>query len=234
MSGVVAVGQSDEVLDNPFWHALTGAQSCFAAGEGGARRYARGFSPILGFADPRDPDFASLEAYCDPGERFYCEGWTGPVPAGWDLQVEARMLRMAWTGGEPEAAELPEARFLDGSHAHDALDLAVLTNPGPFGLRTIALGDYLGVFEGPRLLAMAGERVQAGPWREVSGVCTHPETQGRGLARRLTAMILRRQLARGQRPFLHVMRHNTVAVTLYERMGFQTTHDTPVRVVEKR
>ena len=33
------------------------------------------------------------------------------------------------------------------------------------------------------LVAMAGERMQAGPWREISGVCTDPGHQGRGLAR---------------------------------------------------
>jgi hypothetical protein len=31
--------------------------------------------------------------------------------------------------------------------------------------------------------AMAGERMHAGSWREVSAVCTHPDYLGRGLAR---------------------------------------------------
>jgi hypothetical protein len=36
------------------------------------------------------------------------------------------------------------------SNASQALELARLTNPGPFGIRTIELGDYVGCFEGPR------------------------------------------------------------------------------------
>ena len=44
--------------------------------------------------------------------------------------------------------------------------------------------------------------------REISGVCTHPEFQGRGLARRLVAELVRRELGRDQTPFLHVLRAN--------------------------
>ena len=37
------------LLDNIAWHTLTGPHARFAAGTGGARRYAPGFSPIVGF-----------------------------------------------------------------------------------------------------------------------------------------------------------------------------------------
>jgi len=50
------------------------------------------------------------------------------------------------------------------------------------------------VFEGERLIAMAGERMQAGQLREVSGVCTTPERQGRGLALRLMNRLIRREM----------------------------------------
>jgi hypothetical protein len=35
------------LLDNIMWHALTGPHARFAAGGATAKRYARGFSPIL-------------------------------------------------------------------------------------------------------------------------------------------------------------------------------------------
>jgi predicted GNAT family acetyltransferase len=78
---------------------------------------------------------------------------------------------------------------------------------------------------------MAGERMQSGSWREVSGVCTHPDHQGRGLARRLMQTLLRREVLRGERPFLHVMSANNVARGLYRRMGFRELGETAVRVV---
>jgi predicted GNAT family acetyltransferase len=72
-----------------------------------------------------------------------------------------------------------------------------------------------------------------GPWREISGVCTRPEHQGRGLARRLMLKLVRRELARGERPFLHVMRANEGARALYRRMGFADHRETTVRVVTR-
>lgn len=78
---------------------------------------------------------------------------------------------------------------------------------------------------------MAGERMAAPGLREISGVCTHPDHQGRGLARRLMLMLIRRQLLRGETPFLHVMRVNQAAHGLYLRMGFRDVCESPVRVV---
>ena len=122
---------------------------------------------------------------------------------------------------------------LNAKHAPQALELAELTNPGPFGLRTIELGEYFGVFDGPRLIAMAGERSYAGTLREISGVCTHPDFQGRGLAKRLMLKLIRREMLRNETPFLHVMHDNTSARQLYERMGFRNYKETVVRVISR-
>jgi GNAT superfamily N-acetyltransferase len=221
-------------LDDVFWAALSGSQRASTVGGETARRYAPGFSPIIAFSDSQRPDFAALAPMCAPGERFYCDGWSGAVPRGWQVLVDSHMVRMVWSGARaPDAEPIVEARALGLADAPQALELALLTNPGPFGLRTIELGDYVGVFERRQLVAMAGERMHAGRCREVSGICTHPEWQGRGLASGLTAQIIRKQLARGQLPFLHVMSANTVARALYRRMGFDEYRETVVRVVGK-
>ena len=219
------------LLDNIFWNTLTGAHAKFATGAGNARRYAPGFSPILGFADLKQPDFDSLAPYCQPGEHFYCGGWSGKMPAGWRLETESMMVCMARQAALPVARDVAEGIPLGPQHAPQGLELATLTNPGPFGPRTIELGDYFGFFEGERLVAMAGERMHAGPLREVSGVCTHPDFQGRGYARRLMNKVIARQLKRHQTPFLHVMSSNLRARQLYERMGFRDYHETVVRVI---
>jgi predicted GNAT family acetyltransferase len=141
------------------------------------------------------------------------------------------MFRMVWDGAPPPTDEFPDAVRLGPEHAAQAVELTTLTNPGPFGQRTIELGDYFGWFEAGRLVAMAGERMHAGSLREVSGVCTHPDHQGRGLARRLMLKLIRRQMQRGETPFLHVMRANSGARGLYERMGFRDYCETTIRVV---
>jgi len=221
------------LLDNIFWNALTGEQAHFATGSGQARRYAPGFSPILAFADPKDPDFAALGPYCAPGEKFYCGGWSGPIPTGWRLEAESMMLCMVRESGDPVADEDFEARPLGAAHASQAVELATLTNPGPFGPRTLELGEYFGYFRGGKLIAMAGERMHAGALREVSGVCTHPEHRGRGYARLLMLKVMARQLHRRQIPFLHVMSANDGARELYERLGFRDYRETVVRVLTR-
>jgi ribosomal protein S18 acetylase RimI-like enzyme len=61
----------------------------------------------------------------------------------------------------------------------------------------------------------------AGTLREVSGICTHPDFLGRGLASRLTSKLIRRQMQRGETPFLHLMGDNPIAYRLYQKMGFR-------------
>ncbi len=223
----------NHLLDNPTWHTLSGAHARFSAGTDTARRYARGFSPILGFADNEHPDLAALLPHCTSGEHFYTAGWQGIVPAGWVLQDEANMFRMVWAGVAPQIPELRHVMPLSRHHADEAMALATRMATGPFGPRTLELGDYLGVFEGGRLIAMAGERLQAGHYREISGVCTHPDYQGRGLARTLIQALVRRQLARRETPFLHVMSSATTAHKLYQRVGFRDYSEAVVRVISR-
>jgi ribosomal protein S18 acetylase RimI-like enzyme len=222
-----------EPLDNIMWNCLSGPHAKFATGSGAVRRYAPGFSPILGFADPLRPDFEALAGICAVGESFYCDIWTGVPPAGWKVDREATMCKMVWNAARPEIDAAPDATPLRPEHAPQAVELAKLTNPGPFGLRTPELGEYFGYFDGERLIAMAGERMCAGDLHEVSGICTHPDFQGRGLAKKLTLKLVRRQMQRGKTPFLHVMTHNTPARGLYEKMGFRIHLETVVRIISR-
>ena len=221
------------VLDNIVWHTLTGAHRAHSAGTDTARRYATGFTPIVGFADNAHPDFAALHDHCAPGEVFYCGGWSGPVPSGWDLHEDTTMLQMVWDAPMPDAPQGLEAARLGPIDVAAMIELVALTNPGPFGKRTFELGDYFGIFDGSRLVAMAGERMRAGGLREVSAVCTHPDYQGRGYARMLVTLLVRRQIQGGERPFLHVMRANHGARRIYARMGFREYQALPVRVVSR-
>jgi GNAT superfamily N-acetyltransferase len=222
-----------ERLDNVAWHALIGPHAGFAAGAGDVRRYARGFSPIVAFADPARPDFTALARHVDLHEPFYCEGPAAPVPGGWRIEAESTMFKMYWDSDARAVDAAPDAIRLGPEHAAQALELATMTRPGPFGPRTIELGEYFGVFDGDRLVAMAGERMYTGTLREISGVCTHPDYQGRGLARRLMLKLVGRELSRDERPFLHVMRDNAAARRLYEHLGFRDYREVVVRVLSK-
>jgi ribosomal protein S18 acetylase RimI-like enzyme len=222
---------SPSLLDNIVWHTLAGAHARLSAGTGHAKRYARGFPPFLGFPDAARPDLLAVAQFCEPGEHFYVLGWTGAVPVGWQLEAEATVNQLVWDADLPDMDESFDAVPLTPAHAAQMKTLVDLTKPGPYAERLVDMGEYFGVFEGDRLVAMAGERMSAGTLREISGVCTHPDFQGRGLARRLVRKLVRLQMMRGQTPFLHVMQHNPHARDMYERMGFRYQQSWPARVV---
>ena len=222
-----------QLLDNIIWHTLSGPHARFAMGEGGARRYATGFSPIVGFRDADNPDFAALVPFCAPGEHFYCGGWSGPVPEDWRLDADSTMFNMVWDGDMPTTDEAPEAIPLGAAHTDAVLALAQLAQPGPFGPRTIELGEYFGIFENGQLIAMAGERARMPQFTEISAVCTDPDFQGRGHARTLMEWLLSEITRQGKVAFLHVKAENG-AKRLYEKLGFHVRRVLQLNVVARR
>jgi len=221
------------LLDNIPWHSLVGPHAKYSSGTNEARRYAPGFSPIIGFANVQNPNFAALAEFCAPGEHFYCGGLSGAVPRGWRIDAETTANQMLWDAALPREDGALAAVKLGPSHVPQVLQLVAVTQPGPFAERTIELGEYYGVFEDERLVAIAGERMAAGNLREISGVCTHPDFRGRGLARRLVELLIRLELQRSEIPFLHVMQDNSHARRIYERMGFHHHQEVALQVITR-
>lgn len=217
--------------DNIVWQTLAGTHARYTIGTNEARRYAPGFPPVIGFPDMKNPNFQALFPYVEPGEQLYCDGWADTAPTGWHIESEQVMIKMIWTDRLRAADEFPEAIPLSPTHAATALELANLTRPGPFTPRALELGEYLGVFHESRLVAMAGGRKCAGGFGEISGVCTHPDFQGRGLARRLVIELVRRQLLRNEFPFLRVLQSNADACRLYRQLGFMDYRESVARVI---
>jgi GNAT superfamily N-acetyltransferase len=226
------VASVEQLLDNVIFESLAGAQSRFAEGPPHARRYRRGIAGLAGFADRAHPDFDALAPFCEAGEPMYCIGWTGKAPPRWRIVADTAVHQFVWDAPPPHDPADAAIR-LAPAHVDRMVALAALTRPGPFGPSNFDLGEFYGVLEGESLLAMAGERLEAGPLREVSAVCTRPGFEGRGLARRLMERVVRLQLARGQVPFLHVMDANTRAREIYSRMGFRHRQQLPLRVVAR-
>ncbi len=224
------------LLDNVAWHSLCGEHALFSSGGSSARRYGAGFSPIIAFANIANPDFSDLEQVCGSGEFFFSDGWNGEAPEGWKIERKLDMYKMVWAGGPaPEVITSGlDIRQLSTADIPAVLDITSRLKPGPFGPRTIELGTYLGLFDGDKLASMAGERFVAGPFREISGVCTDNDYQGRGYARLLMNLLVIKQLERGEIPFLHAVTANTVAVELYTRMGFEIYKTSPLQISRKR
>jgi len=74
---------------------------------------------------------------------------------------------------------------------------------------------------------MIGERLGMDDFQEVSAVCTHPDFNGHGYARRLLVWLSNDLLERGRRPFLHVSQDNQRAIGLYDRNGYVLRREIP-------
>ncbi len=233
-SRTLAIMNQHTMLANIVWHSLSGPQAPLSAGTDHIRRYARGYSQLIGASDPTAPDFDALAPFCTADEHFYVVGWSGRAPRGWQIDADSAADQFVWDGLAPEPVDTSDITRLGREHVARMIRLAEITKPGPFAERTIEFGEFYGILDGEHLLAMAGERLHAGPLREISGVCTDPQAQGRGYARRLMHLLLRIQIGRGQMPFLHVMADNNHARGVYERMGFRHHQRVVVRVVSRQ
>lgn len=134
---------------------------------------------------------------------------------------------------EPHPVADERIHQLTQDDAADMLALATLTRPGPFTLKALSFGDFWGIREDGRLIAMAGQRLKQPGYTELSGVCTHPTARGRGLGRLLSVYGIARILERGDRPYLHAYATNAKAIGLYESIGFKLRTDMHVAVAAR-
>jgi len=165
------------------------------------------------------PDLESARRHGLGDPAYFVGACPTSLPDGWRFASRSYILQLFPTADIPEAGE--DAGIVLGETDRIAMrELTQIAFPDFFRERTADLGLYLGVYEGARLIAMAGERLALPGQQEISGVCTHPDFTGRGLARQLTRALLSRHRRRGVRSFLHVSEGNAGARRLYDSMGF--------------
>jgi len=212
-------------LDNVIWQALTTRHARFAESHGEARRFVREVGPLGAFREYGPQGYESLAGLVGDGGTvglFLDDPYE--ERSGWNFVVGAPLLQMiADNGTEPKNSRDPNLELvrLDKSDSPEMIELTALTKPGPFGTRTHELGTYLGIRDGGKLVAMAGERLKVPGHTEVSAVCTHPEHTGKGYARILMTEIMKGIRERGETPFLHVRGDNTRAIEIYKLLGFR-------------
>ncbi len=227
------MARSDELqLDNPVYASLTGAHTAFAEVRGRAVCYAADVAPFMALPpSPTPEDWADAAQLA--GDRGYVALAALPVgpdvPVGWTIVREFEVVQMIEAG--LRGIEDSEAVSLELVDLPEVLELVRATEPGPFGVRTIELGGYLGIRRDEALVAMAGERMALDGWREISAVCTAASHRGQGLAARLIGAVAAGIHARSERAFLHVTATNTNAIGLYERLGMQIRTRGAIRVL---
>ncbi len=221
------------VLDRPVWASLSSYHLPLSEGSALARRF---LPDINIFASAREDSAEGLAALAElvaPGETVaLLQVPDIVVPPALEAVKTALGVQMVAT--RTMAAENDkDVLVLTDADAPEMLALATLTEPGPFLARTHRMGRFLGVRIDGRLAAMVGERMRLPGYTEVSGVCVHPDFRGRGLARRLSAIVAANIEARGDPPFLHAWKTNEAAIALYETLGFVLRAEVKVAMLGK-
>ncbi|KAA0100757.1 GNAT family N-acetyltransferase [Mycolicibacterium sp. P1-18] len=205
-------------LDDPIRSSLRGAHARFAVWSGRIARYDQEVAGFVGHPRHLDErDWADLAELAGPAAEVSLRGAYVP-PAGWELL--GRMGSVQLDGSNLEVTPDPDAVVLESDDVPRMLDLVARTEPGPFRVRTIEMGTYLGFVDGGRLVALAGERMHPQGWTEISAVCADPRYRKRGLSTRLVRAVGHGIRARGEIPFLHARADNVSAIRLYESLGF--------------
>ena len=221
-------------LDRPIWHALSGRQARFALGAGLARRFRPEMSPFAACADDSPAALGAMAGLLGAGEQgVFLHRGAVSVPPG--MRVVERMTLVQMVADDFVASARPAGIVaLDVRDAAAMLALATLTQPGPFRARTHEASQFWGVKDDAgHLLAMAGERLLLPGMAEVSGVCTHPQARGRGLAASLSRHVASEIVRRSEVPFLHAHAGNAGAIGLYEKLGFRQNGEVETLVVER-
>ena len=214
---------TEHILDRPIWNSLTTAHARFATGDGNARRFKKNISI---FAGQKDESADSLDALArlmpSNGNLFLIQVAPVVLPDGVRSAMSGEGCQMLLETLNASKTKAHHIERLGAADAKEMYDLAMLTKPGPYLMDTRLLGDFWGVKEEDKLIAMAGERFRHEGFAEISGVCTHPDHLGRGLAHELCVHVAEQILARGEHPYLQVFATNTRAIRVYENLGFRT------------
>jgi GNAT superfamily N-acetyltransferase len=222
--------ESCHLLDNPIYNSLLTGHAALALAHGAARRFPAEIGPLSGIPDQSAASYADLYLLSGPPNApsrspmaLFFNDPPAPPP-GWTLIRGGLIDQMVCTHPSTHEVKLlpleADIRPLTAADAPAMVELAQLTEPGPFALRTLELGAFFGVFHGCRLLAMAGQRLSLPGYVEVSAVCTHPDARGRGYAPLLMSSVIEHIRAHGKTPVLHSFSNNTSAIAVYKRLGF--------------
>lgn len=143
---------------------------------------------------------------------------TSPTPFSAAQEKQEHALdNVVWS-----ALSGPHAAFAAGDevvkrYPPDVAPFCAVHRPDPASLDALAASLRQGE---SAALVTAARLDPFGGLLEISAVCVAPQCRGRGYAAALIKRLATAMLARGETPFLHVLRENASAIARYERLGF--------------
>ena len=208
-------------LDNPAWNSLSETH----------QRQSIAFEAIQ-FYDPNycafggatDTEIAAkgIEHYSKLVNRFFIIGEKPSLKKFLSLKNNLVCNQMILK--TPIETELHEniVALHEKKQQQEVHELVNLVQPGYFRNKTVALGDYFGIYKGNTLVAVCGERMKMNAFTEISAIVTHPNHTRKGYAKQLIKHTTDKVFLENKIPYLHVLESNIHAISLYEKLGFIT------------
>ncbi len=209
-------------LDNSVWSALSGRQKRFNIGDHQLKYFRADVASFVGLENWDTKDLRILEEQLPSGRTFSVPlSKAISIPDCFEFLFEIPLYQMVCSSLNRKSLPTMHLQKLDKKHLQQILDLTALTKPGPFYEHTMDFGNYYGIMDGSRILAMTGERMKTKGFTEVSAICTQPDQMGKGYASILLQHACERIFAKGEQPFLHVRQDNPSALHVYKKFGFE-------------
>ena len=225
-------------LTNVAWYATQGLQSDISTSSDGAARYLPDVSPFA--ALETWGSLTPLRSVVDVGQGVGLlspNGERHEIEEGWQEVGTIPVHQMICHNDQAQQPVLPSGfRQLGFEDRQAMLEIAKETDPGPFELNTWRMGEYFGIEQDGRLVAMAGERLRMDGWTEISGVCTLREARGKGYAQVLVRYLQARHRTNDISAFLHVRlgsESEMSAIRAYEKVGFSHHRQTLVQLLAR-
>jgi len=209
-----------ENLDNPVWHSLSEAHKKFSITYEHLKFYTPEHCPFGGFYIDGDLS-TEIDEYAKLTDSFFIVGKKPIFSDKIVLKHELVCLQMIIEKRIDLNFKEAIVRLNDKFNSQ-LFDLVNLVQPGYFKRKTMMLGDYYGIFENDKLIAVSGERMKMNDFTEVSAVISHPLHTGKGYAKQLVAFTVNRIFDQNKMPYLHVAEGNVAAIRLYQTLGFKT------------
>ncbi|MEP7267885.1 MAG: GNAT family N-acetyltransferase [Saprospiraceae bacterium] len=212
----------DHSLNNVVWNAITTDNVYLATHNEVVGVFQRDIAPFAAVKNFDEIHLNALVQYLEPGRTIALLNHEDyELNLMWKSLLELTIYQMVHSGTRPvRKLQGIELIPLNESHVPLMLALTSMMKPGPFFDRTILFGHYFGIFDGDKLVSMAGLRFATPKFKEISAVCTHPDYFGRGYARILMEHLILLIQSWGCTPFLHVKQDNVHAIEIYKKLGF--------------
>ena len=160
---------------------------------------------------PRRVYVSCKQEHLPPVRAFYRS--EEPIPM-WRMTVQANQFR---------PIRSPKVQSLSPRHTEELRRLYALGGGEAFSPAQLAAGVFSGVVEHGQLVAAAGTHLISPTYglAAVGNVYTEENWRGRGYGTATTSAVVNKLFERGiRRVFLNVAQSNTVAIEIYERLGF--------------